>query len=211
MVEREEINTFCRYTKVSRETLICLKKFEEKLIISNKKLNLIGKSTLRNIWDRHFLDSAQVIDFIDKNFSILIDLGSGAGFPGLIISILAKQRELPLKIKLIEKSPKKAKFLKNIIEEFNLDAEVINKNIYEVSELMPGDVFVARAFKPLPKIFELMHRNNEKWKKIIVFLGKTGKEELIQASKVWDIEYKERVSITSKDSIILEISKLKKV
>ena len=73
------------------------------------------------------------------------------------------------------------------------------------------DVVVARAFKPLKVILELMHNNAQNWKKILIFLGKTGKNELLQASKIWDIEYKQRVSVTSNDSSIIEINKLKKI
>ena len=110
MVSIIQKNTFNRLTRVSRETITSLEKYENDLIKSNKKLNLIGKSTIKDLWERHFLDSAQIIDFIDKNDKILTDLGSGAGFPGLIISILLKDRKMPIKVQLIEKSPKKAHF-----------------------------------------------------------------------------------------------------
>ena len=205
-----KIDTFTRITRVSRETIRSLMKYEELLIKSNKVFNLIGNSTINNIWHRHFLDSLQVIDFIDKNEKALIDLGSGAGFPGLVLSIIAKDRKIPLKVKLIEKSSKKAKFLKKLIDEFQLNAEVINKNIFEYPKKLSGDVFLARAFKPLKIILPLIHNKVENWKKIFVFLGKTGKNELLQASKSWHIEYKQRMSVTSSDSIILQINKVKK-
>ena len=205
-----QIDTFSRFTQVSRETIISLNKYEEKLIKANKTLNLIGNSTIKNVWNRHFLDSAQVIDFIDKNDKTLMDLGSGAGFPGLVLAITLKERKIPLKIKLIEKSPKKTKFLKSLIDEFKLDAEVINKNILEKSEKLTEDIFTARAFKPLKTILELIHNNGKNWNKIFIFLGKTGKNELLQASKIWDIEYKQRVSVTSNDSIVIEINRIKK-
>ena len=105
-----QIDTFTRFTQVSRETITSLKKYEDKLIKANKTLNLVGNSTIKNIWTRHFLDSVQVIDFIDENCKTLVDLGSGAGFPGLVLAIVAKDRKMSLKIKLIEKSPKKTKF-----------------------------------------------------------------------------------------------------
>ena len=204
------INTFSSYTRVSRETIISLVKYEEMLIESNKTLNLIGKSTLNNIWIRHFLDSAQVIDFIDKNDKSLIDLGSGAGFPGMVLAIIAKYRKMSLKIKLIEKSSKKSKFLRSVIQNLNLNAEVVNKNIVEEPIKFIDDVFVARAFKPLKEILQLIHNNAKNWKKIFIFLGKTGKNELLQASKSWDIQYKQRMSVTSDDSAVIEINKLKK-
>ena len=205
-----QIDTFNRFVRVSRETIISLKKYEDMLIEANKNLNLVGNSTIENIWSRHFLDSVQVIDFIDKNCKTLVDLGSGAGFPGLILAIVTKDRKIPLKIKLIEKSPKKAKFLKDLINELHLDVEVLNKNILKDPKKLSEDVFVARAFRPLGVILQLIHNNAEKWKKIFIFLGKTGKNELLQASKNWDIEYKQRVSITSNDSTILEINRIKK-
>ena len=205
-----QIDTFSRFTQVSRETIRSLSRYESMLIKSNKMMNLIGNSTINQIWTRHFLDSYQVIDFIDKNDNTLIDLGSGAGFPGLVLAIVSKERKIPLKIKLIEKSPKKVKFLKEIIQELNLNVVVLNQNIFEKKNNLIGDVFVARAFKPLKIIFQLMHNQVGNWKKFIIFLGKTGKSEILDASKVWDIEYKQRMSITSSDSVILEINNLKK-
>ena len=180
------------------------------LINENKNLNLIGNSTINTIWERHFLDSAQVIDFIDKNDRTMMDLGSGAGFPGLVVAILAKDRKIPLKIKLLEKSTKKIKFLKKIIKELNLSVETINKNILKDHIEFMEDIYIARAFKPLEQILKLIHNNANNWKKIFIFLGKTGREELLHASKNWYIEYKQRVSVTSSDSLVVQIGKLNK-
>ena len=131
MGQSTQIDTFSRFTQVSRETITSLKKYENTLIKANRTLNLIGTSTIKDIWNRHFLDSVQVIDFIEENDKILVDLGSGAGFPGLILAITSKDRKIPLKIKLVEKSPKKVKFLKEIIQELNLNVVVLNQNIFE--------------------------------------------------------------------------------
>ena len=206
-----QIDTFNRIAQVSRETIRSLEKYEKMLITANNSLNLIGKSTIPEIWNRHFLDSFQLIDFIGKNEKSLIDIGSGAGFPGLILSIVAKDRKIPIKIKLIEKSPKKSKFLNEVIKKLNLNAEVITKNILIDPIKFSNDVFVARAFKPLKIILELIHSKATNWKKIFIFLGKTGKNEVLQASKIWDIEYKQRVSVTNSDSLILEINGIKKI
>jgi len=205
-----QISTFCRYTQVSRETISSLKKYENLLIERNKTLNLIGKSTISEIWLRHFLDSSQVIDFIDKNEKTLVDLGSGAGFPGMVIAILAKDRKIPLNVKLIEKSPKKASFLRGIIRNLMLNAEVTNINVLEQSGKLRTDLIVARAFKPLKIILQFLDKNVENWKKVFLFLGKTGQDELLQASKSWNIKYKQRMSVTSSDSMVIEINKLKK-
>jgi len=203
-----QIDTFSRYSQVSRETIASLMKYEDLLIKCNKNLNLIGRSTIKNIWQRHFLDSLQVIDFIDKNQKTLVDLGSGAGFPGMVLSIAAKERKIPLKIKLIEKSKRKINFLKEIIVKLNLNAVAIYQNVEDEKFHFTDDTFVARAFKPLPKIFELMHNKAKNFRKIIIFLGKNGKDGLLQASKNWDIKYKQRMSVTSSDSFIIEVNKL---
>ena len=205
-----QIDTFSRLMQVSRETITSLKKYENLLIKANKSLNLIGNSTVDQIWIRHFLDSVQVIDFIDKNDKSLIDLGSGAGFPGLVLAVVAKDRKIPLNIKLIEKSSRKVKFLKNVVNQLHLNVEVFHQNIFEESIKFSGNVFVARAFKPLKIILQFIHNKSEKWKKIFIFLGKTGKNELLQASKNWDIKYKQMVSITSSDSKVIEINMIKK-
>ena len=210
MDRTEQIDTFCRYTQVSRETIRSLVKYEELLIKANKKTNLIGNTTIKKIWNRHFLDSAQVIDFIDKNEKTLVDLGSGAGFPGLVISIIALERKIPLQVKLIEKSPKKIIFLNEIISQLKLNVDTINQNVEDKKFIFVDEIFIARAFKPLPKILELIHNKAKNFKKIIIFLGKTGNYELLQASKNWDIKYKQRMSVTSNDSFIVEINKLKK-
>ncbi len=210
MSQSIQIATFSRFIQVSRETITSLVKYENYLIKSNKTLNLIGKSTINEIWLRHFLDSSQVIDFIDKNTRSLIDLGSGAGFPGLIIAILAKDRKIHLKVKLIEKSPKKASFLREIVNYLNLNVEVLNINALTHAKKLEADLIVARAFKPLKIILQFLDKNTENWKKVFLFLGKTGQDELLQASKSWDIKYKQRMSVTSSDSVVIEINKLKK-
>ena len=210
MDKKIQLDTFYRYSQVSRETISSLMKYEELLIKKNKDLNLVGKSTINNIWNRHFLDSLQVIDFIDKNQKTLVDIGSGAGFPGLVLSIIAKDRKIPLKIKLIDKSQKKINFLKEIIIKLKLNAVAINHNVEDEKFYFNDDSFVARAFKPLPKILELIHNKAKNFKKIIIFLGKSGQDELLRASKNWDIKYKQRMSVTSNDSFIIEINKLEK-
>ena len=210
MDKNKQIDTFTRFAQVSRETIRSLIQYENLLFKANKNLNLVGKSTIDNVWIRHFLDSVQVIDFIDNNRHSLIDIGSGAGFPGLVLAIASKDRKMSLKIKLIEKSLKKTLFLNEVIDQLKLDAQVINLNVFEKNYSLDSEVITARAFKPLEKILELIHNKAKNWKKIFVFLGKTGRNELVHASKSWDIEYKQRVSVTSDDSIVIEIKKLKK-
>mgnify|MGYP001185395238 CR=1 FL=1 len=210
MEKSVQIDQFCIKTRVSRETIYSLVKYEKLLVKANKNLNLIGKSTINHIWIRHFLDSFQVIDFIDKNDRSIVDIGSGAGFPGLVLAIAAKDRNILMKINLIEKSPKKAKFLEETIKELKLNVTVINHDVFKQKNKFKDDVFVVRAFKPLEIILELIHNKIENLKKFFIFLGKTGNAQLIQASKNWDIKYKQRISVTDNDSLILEVNKLKK-
>jgi len=205
---KRQIDTFSRYSKVSRETIKKLSHYEKILIEANKSLNLVGNSTISQIWSRHFLDSSQVIDFIDKNDKILVDIGSGAGFPGIVLAILADDRKMDLKVSLIEKSKKKNIFLTEVIKKLNLDVAQICQNIFDMKKIT-ADVVVARAFKPLPIILELIHNKVINSKKFFVFLGKTGKKELDLASKKWDIKYKLRMSKTSIDSFIVEINTVK--
>ena len=205
-----QIDTFSRFIRVSRETITSLKKYEYLLIKANKSLNLIGNSTINQIWTRHFLDSAQVIDFVNENDKCLVDLGSGAGFPGLVIAITAKDRKIPLKVKLIEKSPRKASFLKEIIQNLNLKVEVLNLNVLRQPGKLRADLIIARAFKPLKIILRFLDKNTKNWKKVFLFLGKTGQDELLLASKNWHIKYKQRMSVTSNDSVVIEINKLTK-
>ena len=138
--------------QVSRETIESLNIYETLLLENNKKLNLIGKSTINIIKTRHILDSAQVIEFIDKNSKICADLGSGAGFPGIVLSILFREKKYPIRMDLYEKSPKKCQFLSKIVKELNLNALVLEKNVFKQKNL-DADTIVARAFKPIQSTF----------------------------------------------------------
>ena len=205
----QNYNELKKLLQVSRETIESLNIYETLLLENNKKLNLISKSTENIIKTRHILDSAQVIDFIDKNSKICADLGTGAGFPGIVLSLMFREKKYPIRIDLYEKSPKKCQFLSKVVKELNLNALVLEKNVFEQKNLEAGTI-VARAFKPIQSIFEIATKNFKNFKNIILFLGKNGKQTLLDASKVWEIEYKERKSVTSDDSLILNIKKIRK-
>jgi len=195
--------------QVSRETIASLNIYEALLLENNRKFNLISKSTENILKTRHILDSAQAIDFIDKNSKICADLGTGAGFPGIVLSILFKERKYPIRVDLYEKSPKKCQFLTQVVTKLDLDALVLEKNVLEQKNLEVGTI-VARAFKPIQSIFEIVTKNFKNFKNLILFLGKNGKRALLDASKVWEFEYKERKSVTSDDSLIINIKKIRK-
>jgi len=195
--------------QVSRETITSLNIYEALLLENNRKFNLISKSTENILKTRHILDSAQAIDFIDKSSKICADLGTGAGFPGIVLSILFKERKYPIRVDLYEKSPKKCQFLTQVVTKLDLDALVLEKNVLEQKNLEVGTI-VARAFKPIQSIFKIVTKNFKNFKNLILFLGKNGKQTLLDASKVWEFEYKERKSVTSDDSLILNIKKIRK-
>ena len=159
--------------QVSRETIESLNIYETWLLENNKKLNLISRSTENIIKTRHILDSAQVIDFINKNGKICADLGTGAGFPGIVLSILFREKKYPIRIDLYEKSPKKCQFLSKIVKQLGLNALVFEKNVFEQKNLEAGAI-VARAFKPIQSIFKIVTENFQNFKNLILFLGKTG-------------------------------------
>ena len=195
---------------VSRETLDELNKYSLSIIKKNKEINLISKSTESSINTRHIADSAQIIDFISKNDDkICTDLGSGAGLPGIVLAILMKPKKPAFKVVIYEKSHHKSNFLKEISKKFKLNTEINQKNIFEQKNLRT-DIIIYRAFKPVPIIFEIASNNFKKFKYIILFLGKTGKEILKEASKKWKFDYEEKKSLTNDESLIVKISNLKK-
>ncbi|OCW77361.1 hypothetical protein AKH19_03310 [Pelagibacteraceae bacterium GOM-A1] len=195
---------------VSRETLLELELYKKLIISKNKSLNLISKSTEKSINTRHIEDSAQSIDFIDKNdIKICTDLGSGAGLPGIVLGILMKSKKPMFKLIFYEKSYHKSIFLKEMTKKFNLNSEVHRKNIFDERNLTT-DVIISRAFKPLPIIFQIAKTNFKNFKYIILFLGKSGKKILDDALKFWKFDYEEKQSLTNTDSMIVKISNLKK-
>ena len=194
---------------VSRETLDELNAYSSSILNKNKEINLISKTTEKSINTRHILDSAQTIDFINKNDFICTDLGSGAGLPGIVLAILMKPKKPEFKVIIYEKSYHKSNFLKEISKKFKLNTEINQKNIFEEKNLQT-DVIISRAFKPLPIIFEIASKNFKKFKYIILFLGKSGKEILKEVSKKWKFDYEEKKSLTSDKSLVVKISNLQK-
>ena len=174
-----------------------------------KKLTLISAKTVNNLRNRHIIDCAQVIDLIDINSKICTDIGSGAGLPGIVVSIILKGKKIDMKMNLYEKSHHKSSFLRSVSRKLKLDSEIFQEDIFKKKNLVSGSI-LARAFKPLPVILELVEKNFEKYTNLIVFMGKNGKQLLEEAFKEWEFEYKERKSLTSDDSFLLNIKNIKK-
>ena len=194
---------------VSRETFEDFEEYSSLILSRNKKINLIGRETEKIVRHRHIIDSAQIHDFIDKNEKICTDIGSGSGLPGIVLAIIMKHKKISMKFNLYEKSFRKAEFLNEVINKFNLNAEVFQKNIFEEKNLVT-DTLVSRAFKPLPTILDLVSNNFKKSNSIILFLGRSGKEHLSNCMRTWNFEYKEKKSLTNPESKIIKIYNLKK-
>ena len=210
MIDSNILNYSClEPLNVSRETFPDLEEFRQIIIEKNKNINLISEQSERISKERHIIDSAQIIDLIDLNRSICTDIGSGSGLPGIVLAIIMKHKKSDMKFILYEKSFHKSNFLKEITNKFNLNVEVLQKDIFEEKNLQ-SDIIVARAFKPLPVIINLIHNNFKSFKEIILFLGKSGKEILGKVLNEWKFEFEEKKSITSADSTIIKIKNLEK-
>ena len=195
---------------VSRETIKELDEYSKAIILKNKTINLISNSTEKSINIRHIKDSAQTIDFVNKNdIKTCTDLGSGAGLPGIVLGILMKPKKPLFKLIFYEKSYHKSIFLKEMADKFSLNSEIHRKNIFGEKDLTT-DVIISRAFKPLPIIFQIAKNNFKKFKYIILFLGRTGKTVINNARENWNFDYEKKKSLTSNQSLIVKISNLKK-
>jgi 16S rRNA (guanine527-N7)-methyltransferase len=203
----QDVEFFIKKFNVSRETIEKLNKYKDFLISSNKSLNLIGKTTENRIFSRHFIDSAQIYDLIEYK-SEIIDLGSGAGFPGVILKILMDYNKIDGNITLIEKSPKKCKFLKDLTDKLGLTIKILNLKI-ENFNLNKISTIVSRAFKNTVDTMDILFKNNNKIESIILLKGKTYQQELEDAKKKYTFDAEKFRSITSDESFILKITNIK--
>ena len=212
-MDQEIINSYSRLNdlNVSRETFLDFENYISLILEKNKKINIIGQNTAskNSIIERHIIDSAQIIDFIDLNCNTTTDIGSGAGFPGIIVAIMLKNMKNKMNVYLYEKSYHKSHFLKEVSEKLNLNTKVFQKNIFEIKNLETGTI-MSRAFKPMPVVLDLVYENFSKYKNLIFFMGKSGKKVFENSKKKWNLEYIEKKSLTSKDSFLINIKKIEK-
>ena len=200
-----------KYKNVPRETFIDFESYVSMLKVRNREINIISKETEKNdvIRDRHIIDSAQIIDFIDLKSDIIIDIGSGGGLPGIIVSIMLKNLKSSVKVHMYEKSYHKSTFLREVSRDLKLNTEVIQENIFEAQNLESGTI-MARAFKPLPVVLDVVNKNFSSYSNLILFMGKNGQKVLEETLKSWDFDFVKKKSITSEDSFLLNIKNIKK-
>ena len=200
-----------KHQNVPRETLLQFESFIAMVQKENKEINIISRETEESdvIRHRHVIDSAQIIEFIDLNSKLTTDIGSGGGFPGIITSIMLKSKKEKSKIHLYEKSFHKSRFLRKASKNLEINAKVIQKNIFEAQNLESGTI-ISRAFKPLPIVLDLVYKNFVSYKNVVMFMGKTGEKILKETLKIWDFDFEKKKSITSENSFLLNIKNIKK-
>src|SRR6056300_1028335 len=212
-MDQEILNSYSKLNSlnVSRETFLDFENYISMILEKNKKINIISKnaSSKTAIIDRHIIDSAQIIDFVDFNSNTSIDLGSGGGFPGIVVAIILKNMKNNMEVHLYEKSYHKSHFLEEVSKKLNLNTKVFQKNIFETKNL-ETDTIMSRAFKPMPVVLDLVYENFSKYKNLIFFMGKSGKQMFEKSKSYWDLEYIEKKSLTNEESFLLNIKKITK-
>ncbi len=212
-MDQEIINSYTRlnHLNVSRETFLDFENYISLILEKNKKINIISQKTAskNSIIDRHLLDSAQIIDFVDLNCNTTTDIGSGAGMPGIVVAIMLKNMKKNINVHLYEKSYHKSHFLKEVSKKLKLNTKIFQKDIFEIKNIETGTI-MSRAFKPMPVVLDLINKNFSKYKNLIFFMGKNGKKIFEDSKKNWELDYIEKKSVTNKDSFLLNIKRIKK-
>lgn len=203
----KDIEAFQSCLNVSRETLSALLEYETMLLKWNKSINLISNTTSDKIWTRHFLDSAQIIPLLPHAGSKIIDIGTGAGFPGLVLSIVAKEKIPSLEFTLVDESAKRAAFLREAVRVTGAKAIVINSKI-ETLGAEGFDIVTARAFAPLEKLLSLAHPHLTSDGRLLLLKGEESEKELEMARKKWSFKHESFTSQTNPKGVILRISEL---
>jgi 16S rRNA (guanine527-N7)-methyltransferase len=200
MLKKEEQYLIDNFN-VSRETLKKIDEFIELVVEVNAKMNLISKNSVKDIFNRHIVDSIQLKNHIVSRETIL-DFGSGAGFPGIILSILG------YKVTLVESITKKCRFLEMVKEKLGLDCQIINQRVEDL-DVKNIDVITARAVASLNKLLLLIDKNLGDKARAVFLKGASYKDEIMEAEKDWQFKYNVYKNEINKEGVILEIKELK--
>jgi 16S rRNA (guanine527-N7)-methyltransferase len=195
---------FAAATGVSRETLARLKAFVGLLTDWNERHNLVSKASLDEVWQRHLLDSAQLAPLVPLGAKTLADLGSGAGFPGLVLAVLLQGR---VAVTLFEATRKKAEFLRAAAERLGIDVAVRNERIEDAARVV-FDVLTARACAPLPELLEYAQHFAGPNTVCLFLKGQNVGVELTEAGKSWRMKIRQHPSVTHPFGVVLEIREL---
>ena len=195
---------------VSRETLLKLNKYHEFLIENNKKISLISKNTEKIAVKRHYEDCAQLIKYIDKTDKTILDVGTGAGLPGIILEIIKNDHDMSFSTHLVEKSPKKGKFLKKVNSFLDLDLKIHNCDVNSMNK-KEFTTLISRAFKPMRTFLEIISNAQLKFKKIIMMKGENFMDEFIEAKKYFEINCDIHESMTNPGSKLFVVKGVTKL
>ena len=196
-------------SRVSRETLEAFDVYVDLLEKWTPKINLISAATRHEIWDRHIDDSLQIVDLSPKCFAHWVDLGSGAGLPGLVAAIVHKH-DPAKRFTLVESDMRKGVFLSNVIKELELNASVIAERIEAIPPLS-SDILSARALAPLDVLLEFTHTHRIPNGIALFPKGQKAQTELTLARKNWHVDVVRHPSRTDAEACILEIGTLSRV
>jgi len=197
---------FAKAAGVSRETLARLKAYVGLLTDWNARHNLVSDASLADVWRRHVWDSAQLAEFISADAKSLVDLGSGAGFPGLVLAALLRERP-GFKTVLCESIAKKCRFLQAAAERMQLIVEIRNSRIEDAAR-EPFDVVTARACAPLEKLLSYAQHFQGKATVNLILKGQSIDAELTQAHKSWRMKVQRHPSRTDLSGVILDVREL---
>lgn len=201
---------FSEFIDVSRETLERLDIYSDLLRRWTKKINLVAPSTLDDLWTRHFLDSAQVFSLAPADGKRWADLGSGGGFPGAVVAVLAKELRPDLEVFLVESDQRKAAFLRSVLRETDVVATVVVGRIEEV-EPLHADILSARALAGLDGLLSYADRHLEKTGRALFLKGKKAGDEVEQALEHWRFDCETYSSKTDAEAVILSIGDIERV
>lgn len=202
------MNDILKTYNVSRETITKLKAYESMVKEWNNKFNLVSKSSINVLWDRHIIDSVQLIQFIKPTDTVLYDFGSGAGFPAIVIAIIAEQLFPNLVINLVESIGKKATFLNAVKAELSLNNINVWHERIENLKIPKVDIISSRALALLPKLLEYSYPFCKSETRLVFPKGENWENEIKQAKQQWFFVFEVIQSITDSSGHILNISKL---
>ena len=195
---------------VSRETLDALKCFEDLVVLWNPAIKLISNSSVFDLCSRHIIDSAQLFLFTMPDEGLWLDVGSGGGFPGIVVSIIAKELAPGLRVVLVESDKRKCVFLRTVIRELGLSVKVINDRIENVK--FDEVVYLsARALRNLNSLLFIVENNVSRETVCVFPKGRSYKKELVESHKNWKFDLNLIDSITSEDSKVIVLRGLERV